>query len=107
LEKDHGRRKIFGCAARMSLLLSSLLCAPASPPLSFDFSSAMIFLQMVNGLRHYPVANPSRKPFRIPLFKRNWSACCAYGGAAKTEATTFSTCFIARGKYPRFRQIVR
>jgi len=26
---------------------------------------------------------PSRKPFRIPLFKRNWSACCAYGGAAR------------------------
>jgi len=24
----------------------------------------------------------SRKPFRIPLFKRNWSACCAYGRAA-------------------------
>jgi hypothetical protein len=42
----------------------------------------MIFLQMVNGLRHYPVASAGAQAFRIPLIKRNWSAYCAYQGAA-------------------------
>jgi hypothetical protein len=43
----------------------------------------MIFLQMVDGLRYYPVANAGAQPFRIPLFKRNWAAFRAYPHEAR------------------------
>src|SRR5437660_8943704 len=78
----HCRRRrfqIFGCAARMSFtaLQFVLRAARRATFIRFffwhDLSPNVLMVYGTIRLR-----TPSRKPFRIPLFKRNWSAYRAY-----------------------------
>jgi hypothetical protein len=83
-----------------------LFCALLGTLLSFDCSSAMIFLQMVNGLRHYPVANAVAQTFPHPVILNETGVRFALTEPRPaTAATTTSGLLLAKND-SRFRQII-